>query len=137
MRENGEILQFESLKYIDGEQTLEGIANVLSGTFMDSEEYYRIFMEAGKECGVNPYHLAARCRQEVGSSGSNSTFDKKDDAYSEFDGYYNFFNIGASPSAEHNSMYNGLQRAKNEGWDTPEKAIKGGAKIVAGKIYFS
>lgn len=133
LRENGEILQFESLKYIDGEQTLEGIANVLSGTFMDSEEYYRIFMEAGKECGVNPYHLAARCRQEVGSSGSNSTFDKKDDAYSEFDGYYNFFNIGASPSAEHNSMYNGLQRAKNEGWDTPEKAIKGGAKIVAEK----
>lgn len=131
--ENSKILQFESLRYIEGEQTKEGIANILKGTFMDTEEYYNIFMEAGKETGVNPYHLASRCRQEVGVNGSNSTYDVKDSQYSEFNGYYNFFNIGASPSAEHNSMYNGLARAKEEGWNTPEKSIKGGAAFLAGK----
>lgn len=133
LRENSQILQFESLRYIEGEQTKEGIANILKGTFMDTEEYYNIFMEAGKETGVNPYHLASRCRQEVGVNGSNSTYDVKDSQYSEFNGYYNFFNIGASPSAEHNSMYNGLAKAKEEGWNTPEKSIKGGAAFLAAK----
>lgn len=133
LRENNEILQFQTLTYVEGEQTLEGIANVLEGTFMASEDYYKYFMEAGKENGINPYHLAARCRQEVGSKGSNSTYDTKDEAYAEFNGYYNYFNIGASPTKEHNSMYNGLSRAKQEGWDSPEKAIKGGAKFVAEK----
>jgi len=139
LRENSQILQFESLRYIEGEQTKEGIANILSGTFMEKEEYYNIFMEAGKETGVNPYHLAARCRQEVGVNGSNSTYDVKvnkegvNEDYTEFNGYYNYFNIGASPSDEHNSMYNGLARAKEEGWDTPEKSIKGGAAFLAGK----
>lgn len=133
LRENNEILQFQSLRYIEGEQTIEGIANILKGTFMDNDTYYNIFMEAGKLSGVNPYHLASRCRQEVGVNGSNSTFDIKDEQYSEFNGYYNYFNIGASPSAEHNSMYNGLARAKSEGWDSPEKAIKGGAAFLAEK----
>lgn len=133
LRESSEILQFESLNYIEGEQTIEGIKNILSGTFMANDEYYRIFMEAGKENNINPYHIAARCRQEVGVNGSNSTFDVKDEPYAEFNGYYNYFNIGASPTAEHNSMYNGLKRAKDEGWDSPEKSIKGGAKFVAEK----
>lgn len=133
LRENSQILQFQSLRYNEDEQNKEGVANVLEGTFMDTEEFYTIFMEAGKEAGVNPYHLAARCRQEVGVNGSNSTKEIKDDEYAEFNGYYNFFNIGASPSAEHNSMYNGLARAKSEGWDSPRKAIKGGAVFLADK----
>lgn len=130
LNEDSRILQFETLRYIEGEQTVEGLANILSDTLMANDNYYRIFMEAGQQTGVNPYHLASRCKQEVGSNGSNSTYDKKDSAYSEFDGYYNYFNIGASPSAEHNSMYNGLARAKAEGWDTPEKSIRGGAAFL-------
>lgn len=131
LKEDSRILQFESLRYIEGEQTIQGIANILSGSFMATDEYYRIFMEAGKETGVNPYHLASRCRQEVGTNGSNSTKTEKDIDYAEFNGYYNYFNIGAYPSSEHNSMYNGLARAKAEGWDTPEKSIKGGAAYLA------
>lgn len=133
LSEDSKILQFETLRYIEGEQTIQGIANVLKDTFMATDEYYRIFMEAGKENGVNPYHLASRCRQEVGSQGSNSTKEIKESQYAEFNGYYNYFNIGASPSKQHNSMYNGLARAKSEGWDTPEKSIKGGAAILAEK----
>lgn len=133
LEESYRVLQFATLSYQEGEQTKEGLANVLRGSFMDTEEYYEIFLKAGKANGVNPYHLAARCRQEVGSQGSNSTKTEKDPAYAEFNGYYNFFNIGASPTAEHDSMYNGLSRAKKEGWDTPEKAILGGSAIVASK----
>lgn len=126
------MLQFESLKY-EQTQTIQGIANILKGSHMDTQEFYEIFMRAGQDYDVSPYHLATRARQETGVNGSNSTKAVKDDAYAEFNNYYNFFNIGAAPSAEHDAMYNGLARAKAEGWDTPEKSIRGGAQILAQK----
>lgn len=126
------MLQFESLKY-ESTQTQQGVANILKGTHMDSQEFYDIFMKAGQDYNISPYHLAARAKQETGVNGSNSTKAVKDAAYAEFNNYYNFFNIGAAPSAEHDAMYNGLARAKAEGWDTPEKSIRGGAEILAQK----
>ncbi|MCI8373713.1 MAG: SH3 domain-containing protein [Lachnospiraceae bacterium] len=134
------MLQFETLEYKEGEQTIEGINNLIKGTHMEygrtvidnqTIDFAQIFMAAGQEHKISPYHLAARAKQETGVNGSNSTKQIKDPEYAEFNGYYNFFNIGASPGNGHNSMYNGLQRAKDEGWDTPEKSIKGGAKFVA------
>lgn len=126
------MLQFESLKY-EITQTADGVANILKGSHMDSQEFYDIFMRAGQDYNISPYHLAARARQETGVNGSNSTKAVKDAAYAEFNNYYNFFNIGAAPDASHDAMYNGLARAKAEGWDTPEKSIRGGAAILAQK----
>lgn len=135
------MLQFESLKY-EETQTKEGVEKILKGTHMEAGktvinneeiDFAQIFMDAGKEYGVSPYHLASRAKQETGTKGSNSSKEIKDAEYAEFNGYYNFFNIGASPSAEHEAMYNGLARARAEGWSSPELSILGGAKFVTEK----
>lgn len=134
------MLQFESLQYEPATQTKAGVESIIKGTHMEygrtvingaAVDFAQIFIDAGKTYNISPYHLAARAKQETGVNGSNSSYITKEDAYKEFTGYYNFFNIGASPSAEHNAMYNGLTRAKNEGWDSPEKSIIGGAKFLA------
>lgn len=127
------ILQFESLYYEEGVHTVNGVENILKGTHMEGGEFAAYFMGAGKAYNISPYHLAARARQETGVNGSNSTKPQKDAAYAEFNGYYNFFNIGASPNGAHDAMYNGLARAKAEGWDTPQKSIYGGAQIIASR----
>lgn len=139
------IFQFETLSYVEGIQTKEGVQKILSGTFMDKNEvtytntsggtstiyksYADIIMEAAKESGVSPYHLASRMRQEQGVTGTPLSRGE----VSNYIGYYNFFNIGASGSSV---LTNGAKRAKNEGWDNPEKSIKGGANFLA-KNYIS
>lgn len=119
------ILQFEALSYVPATQTKSGVANILSGSFMATEDYYRIFMEAGESSKVSPYHLASRCLQEVGKNGSSSSSGK----VSGYEGYYNFFNIGATPGGQ-GAVINGMIKAKAMGWTSPEKSIKGGASFV-------
>ena len=123
--DDARILQFEALDYLEGVQQKSGVASILANSFMANENYYRIFMEAGQSSGVSPYHLAGRSLQEVSYSGSNSTSGK----YPGFEGYYNFFNIGATPGGN-GAMYNGMVRAKAMGWTSPELSIKGGASIL-------
>lgn len=136
------MLQFESLSYEEGVHTKEGVESILSGTHMEygktvidgvTIDFGQIFMDAAKTYNISPYHLASRARQETGINGSNSSKQIKDEAFAEFNGYYNFFNIGASPTSTNTAMYNGLARAKAEGWDTPAKSINGGASILASK----
>lgn len=135
------IFQFEALSYIPSIHTESGVEAVLKGTFMSNKkisEYYnnssysdktfaQVIMEAAKESGVSPYHIAARIRQEVGVNGSGSTSGK----VSGYEGYYNFYNIGAYASSD--AVINGLIYAKSSSinWDTPEKSIMGGAKWIA------
>ncbi len=119
------ILQFEALSYVPATQTKSGVANILSGSFMATEGYHQIFMEAGASSGVSPYHLASRCLQEVGKNGSSSSSGK----VSGYEGYYNFFNIGATPGGQ-GAVINGMIKAKAMGWNSPEKSIKGGASFV-------
>lgn len=140
LKDENTILQFESLSYEES-QTKEGVENIIKGTYMEygntvidgvTIDFADIFMKAGRESGVSPYHLATRARQETGVNGSNSSKQFKDEEYAQFNGYYNFFNIGAAPDKDgNNAMFNGLSRAAAEGWDSPEKSIVGGAKIVA------
>ena len=125
MDNDAQILQFEALSYVPATQTKPGVANILSGSFMATEDYYRIFMEAGASSKVSPYHLASRCLQEVGKNGSSSSSGK----VSGYEGYYNFFNIGATPGGQ-GAVINGMIKAKSMGWTSPEKAIKGGAEFV-------
>lgn len=136
------MLQFESLKYEEGVHNKEAVEKLLKGTHMESGktvinneiiDFAQIFMDAGKENDVSPYHLASRAIQETGINGSNSSKEIKSEAYTAFNGYYNFFNIGASPTSAHDAMYNGLSRAQAEGWDSPLKSISGGAQIIASK----
>lgn len=121
------ILQFESLKYEEGVQNETGLAAILADSFMDRSDYCTYFMNAGKEANVSPYLLASRVLQEVGKNGSSTTTGN----YKGYEGYYNFFNIGATANADGTgAVENALQYAREKGWDTPEKSIIGGAKII-------
>ncbi len=136
------MLQFESLSYEEGVHNKEDVENLLKGTHMEygktvingeTIDFAQIFMDAGKANNVSPFHLASRAIQETGTDGSNSSKEIKDEQYAAFNGYYNFFNIGASPTSNNTAMYNGLARAQAEGWDSPAKSIDGGAQIIASR----
>lgn len=136
------IFQFETLSYVDGMYSEAGVEAILSGTFMSNRtirDYYNngnytdkkfstVIIEAGQENGVNPYHLASRIKQEIVKSGgvpSNSVTG----SVSEYEGYYNFYNIGATSGS--GAIERGLKYAKTKEWSSPEIAIKGGANIIA------
>ena len=144
------IFQFEKLSYDPDLYSISGINKVLKGTFMYEKniaEYYNkdiyenitfaeAIMNAATKSGVSPYYLAARIRQEVGISGSGSTSG----VYKDYEGYFNFYNIGANAGT--NPIANGLYFAKNKAgsylgpWNTPVKSIEGGAIWIA-KNYIS
>ena len=135
------IFQFESLSYRPLTQTISGVERIISGSFMANNSidangynktYAEVFMMAAAESQVSPYHLAARVIQEVGYSGSGSVSG----TYPGYEGFYNYYNIGASSSST--PIANGLKYAKDESntgtfmrpWNTRYKAIVGGAKWI-------
>ncbi len=107
------IFMFENLSYNEI-QTEAVVKSVLAPTFMNGNDsvdnipYSSIFMEAGKTFDVSPVYLASLARQESGSKISNTTsgakFTYKGQTY---EGFYNFFNIGAY-SSESNPALAGL-----------------------------
>ena len=136
------IFQFENLSYVDGLYNEAGIETILNGTFMYQKsirQYYgndsytdskfsTVILEASKNAGVSPYHIASRIKQEVIVSGggpSNSVTGN----VSEYEGYYNFFNIGAT--AGNGAVERGLKYAKAKGWNSPETSIIEGTKVIA------
>lgn len=132
------IFAFESLSYQAGVQNETGVEAILKGTFMyqtkpagESRTYAQIIMEAAKQSGVSPYHIASRIKLEMGStigtacSGTNSTYP----------GIYNFYNIGAYNTPNGNAAVKGLQWAAGSGsygrpWNTVAKSIIGGAQFL-------
>ena len=125
------IFMFEKLGY--SESSNASVQKLLNGTFMEgtyfedgvNKSYANTFIEAAKEANVSPVHLVSRAIQEVGTNGSSAVSG----TVAGYEGYYNFYNIGAY-SGELNYI-NGLIRAKEEGWNSITKAIKGGAKFIA------
>ena len=130
------IYTFLQQAYDPVHQTEAGLRKVISGTFLergydgDSNAYVRDIMTATSESGVNPYILAATIIQEQGVNGTSNLISG---TYKGYEGYYNFFNVGAS---ETNPVILGLERAKLEGWNTRSKSIIGGAKFC-GNSYVS
>ena len=53
--------------------------------------------------------------------------------YPGYEGFYNYLNVNASGNGEAEVIRNGLQYAKDQGWDTPQKSIVGGAQFIAKK----
>lgn len=143
------IFTFELLSFDENVQTVEGVKAMISGTFMDTDEYdyAQIIYEAGRNAGVSPYLLASRIIQEMGSAGQSALCTGTLEGY---EGYYNFYNIGSTPdtSVENGALINGAKYAKwgsdpdsetiteDEAalllpWDSVEDAIKGGALWIA------
>lgn len=135
------IFMFEYQKF-SSNQKLSVVKSILNKTFMSNtysylengntitKNYAETFFEAGSVYNVSPYLLAARCKQELGSSGSESVSG----TYSGYEGYYNYFNIGAGSGS--NPVLNALKYAKAKGWSNPYLSIYGGA-ILLGEDYIA
>lgn len=156
MTERG-IFQFLTLEYQSAYEKVSGVENILANTplYNTSYTYYddtqmtdvtmlysETFMEAAKQSGVSPYHLATRVKQEV-VSGSTTLSGSATGEFSGYEGYYNFYNIGATHStAAGGAIANGLNFAMGNKsseaakqtymlpWNTPYKAIVGGAAYI-------
>lgn len=137
------IFQFENLGYNGDIQNIQGVTKILNTvpwakgdkiTYIKTDgttgtinkSYAQVVMEAAKEAGISPYHLAARIKQEQGVNNTASSTGRGDHA--TYKGYYNFLNIKATGG---DIIGNALNHAKSEGWDDPEKSIIGGAKFIA------
>lgn len=138
------IFQFEDLSYNGAIQNINGVQQILNGTWMAGDtityvdtagntqvinkSYAQVIMEASAQAGISPYHLAARIRQEQGIGNASSTGSGK---YSGFVGYYNLLNIKASGSGNDTIIRNALTHAQSMGWTDPEKSILGGAEFIS------
>lgn len=174
-----DIFMFQDLKYADS-VTVDMVEHALSGTFManavlyDDVTYAQYLIQIGKELDVDPLHLAARLRQEQGTSGNSPLIkgtcgdklwyyyenqiqtenDKQilapqsgytQDELIACNGLYNYFNIGAAGTG-YFAIYLGAMKEAAKGtpemaekwggnpaWDTPAKAIYGGAYKLTNK----
>ena len=143
------IFSFELLGFDPNVHTVEGVREIIRGTFMDGNpdyDYAQIIYDAGENAGVSPYFLASRIIQEMGYSGE-SALSRGD--LTGYEGYYNYYNIGAYATTEPGgAVINGAKYAQWgrdwEGqeiteteasyllpWTSVEKAIKGGALWIA------
>ena len=135
-----DIFQFESLAY-NAAHNIQGVRAIIGNTFMKgtngvvthadntSINYAETFMQVAKETNVSPYNLASRVIQEQG----NGTSSLISGTYSLYPGVYNYFNIKATGDSKEQIYQNGLSYAKQQGWTTRYKALKGGAEFIASK----
>ena len=81
------------------------------------------FLNAAKAKHVNEVYLISHALLETGSAKSELSKGV------EIDGkkYYNFYGVGALDS---DPVKTGAEYAKKHGWDTPQKAIYGGADFI-------
>lgn len=151
------IFQFESLNYKSAYQNEAGVESILKNTALSNTQYTyndeataspvtitygKTFIDAAEQSKVSPYHLAVRVKQEV-VTGAASLSSSVSGKVSGYEGYYNFYNIGATHStAAGGSVANGLKFAMSGTtntinnalylipWVNPYKAIVGGAKYI-------
>ena len=156
--DSSSVFMFETLSYKEKYQTLAQVEELLKGTpfynqtytYTDDNgrsrtiSYAQTFIEAAEYSGVSPYHLVTRVRQEV-VTGSSTVSNSASGKVSGYEGYYNFYNIGAYHSTTAGgAIVNGLKYAKNGKanedeyndeslipWDNQYRAIVGGAYIIA------
>ncbi len=129
-----QIFMFETQSYNSSLHTREGIEKMLKGTFMETgyadEENKKTFVDAFLDAAiqeqVSPYMLISRVVQEVGAKGSVIVSG----TVKGYEGYYNFYNIGAAGDSKDETIANGLKKAVSKGWNTKYKAIVGGAIFV-------
>lgn len=138
------IFVFESLSYQRGVQNETGVEAILKGSFMyqkspagESRTYAQIIMEAAEKSGVSPYHIASRIRLEMGTSAGVAALGTS----SSYPGIYNFYNIGATDTANGSPVTKGLKWAATSGsygrpWNTAAKSIIGGSQFL-GASYIS
>lgn len=134
------VFQFSTHSY-DESQTVENVKKMVKGTFLDADftestrydTYSDLLVYAAKQSGVSPYVLASMILTEQGTNGIGSSISGK---VSGYEGYYNYFNIGAYKTSTMTAVQRGLWWAKGAGvnatsykrpWNTRAKSLVGGA----------
>lgn len=115
------VFQFEELSY-SVDQTVEGIKAILPA---ELHERASQLLQAAKETGVSAYFLAAKIVQE--ETVQNKLALGKVPGY---EGYYNFFDIGAYAADGKSAVENGAIYAKNHGWNDPYKCMVDSANML-------
>lgn len=114
-------------------QMLQGTA--MSGSLQDdpNRSYVSVFLEAGRTYGVNPMVLAAMIMIEQGSGLGGLCVSGTIPGY---EGYYNYFNVGAYARDGMSAQERGVWYASGQGsgltsygrpWNTRYASIMGGA----------
>lgn len=129
-----DIYMFAEQGYDSKTQTSDILRTVIKDTFLEKgydnnpDAYINDIMEAAEISKVNPCVLAATIIIEQGTKGTSGLISG---TYSGFEGYYNFFNIGAYGSGIDTVIVSGLTKAKEKGWNTRRLSIIGGAQTYA------
>ena len=137
------IFQFEYLKYDRSiaNSYPTGIKAIIGNTSFYkyhlgvNNDFSNIINTAGANTDVSPIFLASRMNQELGSS--TSLYNLYSGVYTgdgnQYYGYYNFFNYGVNDSCAvtYGTAYCGLSYAKNNGWNSPLRAIEGASSKMA------
>lgn len=114
-----------------------GLTKMVANTFLtgmcDNKTYIDVIMEVAAEKGVSPYVLASMMIQEMGVKGDSNSMSGTLPGY---EGYYNYFNVGAYKTETLTAIQKGLTYAKGSGsygrpWNTRYKSIAGGAEYYA------
>lgn len=116
------IFQFEELTFSDT-HTADGICAILPDVL---DKHAPALLAAAKAANVSAYYLAAKIRQEGTDKNGLGTGTVKG-----YEGYYNFFDIGAYAHSGNSAITNGAIYAKNSGWNTPEKCLNDSAVSIA------
>lgn len=134
------VFQFLSHSFYPEYQTVDNVKKMVKGTFLENNfpestapTYSDVLVAAAKESHVNPYVLAASITVEQGTKGGGACISGNVKGY---EGYYNYFNIGAYAANGNNAIINGLIWAKggtnksttyNRPWNSRYKSIIGGS----------
>ncbi|WP_325887335.1 N-acetylmuramoyl-L-alanine amidase [Mammaliicoccus sciuri] len=91
------------------------------------------FSQAAIAVGINEIYLISHALLETGNGTSDLANGGSIDQNGNVDlnaqtKYYNMFGVGA---IDKNALYGGIKYAQQAGWNTPEKAILGGAQFIA------
>lgn len=141
MLDETNVFQFLGQSYDATIQTAEGLDNVVKNTFLAGKyeengkkiKYTNKLMKAAEKSGVSPYTLASMIIMEQGANGTGNSISGVVKGY---EGYYNFFNIGAYKTANRTAVQQGLWYAQGSGkgdtsynrpWNTRARSIIGGA----------
>lgn len=142
------IFQFLEQSYDKKLQTENGLKNVAKNTFLSGSykeknqevTYVSTLLDAAELSGVSPYVLASQIILEQGANGTGKSISG---TVSGYEGYYNFFNVGAYATSTMTAVERGLWYAQGSGkgetsyhrpWNTITKSIQGGA-IFFGSSY--
>ena len=120
------VFQFLELKYVENAQTVDGINEITSDTFLEGDSISEALIQAGKDAELDPYFIASRLIQEQGRDGTTLSRGY------EYNGtiVYNPFNINATGNSSEEIIENAASYAYEHGWDSLEKGLLGGVEFV-------